>query len=213
MLLILILILILTIPTHLLFCRRVSLPSQSACDHPPTSCEPCLPCIPQWGPPSHRQRQPAYQPQRPANLQRPILQSLWWWPAFRPRLSARLLEGKGDLCHCFLSPYSTWNGLCVGEPTRMKYTQKKMKCTWPTQEICAWGSMQPIFHWLALQIFSRHDVGIFALGDAKVPNANGFASQWNIGFSVCENSFILSRVTHSPPLGPLTGGPDVKCQF
>ena len=25
-------------------------------------------------------------------------------------------------------------------------------------------------------------VGIFALGDAKVPNANGFASQWNIGF-------------------------------
>ena len=22
----------------------------------------------------------------------------------------------------------------------------------------------------------------FALGDAKVPNANGFASQWNIGF-------------------------------
>ena len=23
----------------------------------------------------------------------------------------------------------------------------------------------------------------FALGNAKVPNANGFASQWNIGFS------------------------------
>ena len=23
----------------------------------------------------------------------------------------------------------------------------------------------------------------FALGDAKVPNANGFASQWNIGLS------------------------------
>ena len=22
----------------------------------------------------------------------------------------------------------------------------------------------------------------FVLGDAKVPNANGFASQWNIGF-------------------------------
>ena len=22
----------------------------------------------------------------------------------------------------------------------------------------------------------------FALGDAKLPNANGFASQWNIGF-------------------------------
>ena len=27
-------------------------------------------------------------------------------------------------------------------------------------------------------------VGIFALGDAKVPNANGFASQWNIGFRI-----------------------------
>ena len=25
-------------------------------------------------------------------------------------------------------------------------------------------------------------VGIFVFGDAKVPNANGFASQWNIGF-------------------------------
>ena len=24
----------------------------------------------------------------------------------------------------------------------------------------------------------------FALGDAKVPNANGFASQWNIGFTL-----------------------------
>ena len=30
----------------------------------------------------------------------------------------------------------------------------------------------------------------FALGDAKVPNANGFASQWNIGFIV----FILENV-------------------
>ena len=29
-------------------------------------------------------------------------------------------------------------------------------------------------------------VGIFALDDAKVPNANGFASQWNIGFTLYE---------------------------
>ena len=28
----------------------------------------------------------------------------------------------------------------------------------------------------------------FALGDAKVPNANGFASQWNIGYTVNNNS-------------------------
>ena len=54
--------------------------------------------------------------------------------------------------------------------------------------------MQPIFHWLALGGFALGDskicvtwrkryqhVGIFALGDAKVPNANSFASQWNIG--------------------------------
>ena len=27
----------------------------------------------------------------------------------------------------------------------------------------------------------------FALGDAKVANANGFASQWNIGF----NSYVV----------------------
>ena len=33
-------------------------------------------------------------------------------------------------------------------------------------------------------------VGIFALGDAKVPNANGFVSQWNIGFIVRVSSLI-----------------------
>ena len=31
--------------------------------------------------------------------------------------------------------------------------------------------------------FGNAKVLSFALGDAKVPNANGFASQWNIGFS------------------------------
>ena len=29
----------------------------------------------------------------------------------------------------------------------------------------------------------------FALGDAKVPNANGFALQWNIGFRIHIHSF------------------------
>ena len=29
--------------------------------------------------------------------------------------------------------------------------------------------------------FGNAKVRSFALGDAKVPNANGFASQWNIG--------------------------------
>ena len=27
----------------------------------------------------------------------------------------------------------------------------------------------------------------FALGETKVPNANGFASQWNIGFIFVDN--------------------------
>ena len=35
--------------------------------------------------------------------------------------------------------------------------------------------------WITQRKRYQH-VGIFALGDAKVPNANGFASQWNIGF-------------------------------
>ena len=31
----------------------------------------------------------------------------------------------------------------------------------------------------------------FALGDAKVPNANDFASQWNIGLSVYQTQIYL----------------------
>ena len=30
-----------------------------------------------------------------------------------------------------------------------------------------------------------------AFGDAKVPNANEFASQWNVGFIVLKNEFSL----------------------
>ena len=63
------------------------------------------------------------------------------------------------------------------------------------EEICVWDPMQPIFHWLVLGFCvgwckkfaspNTKDTNMlvyFALGDAKVPNANGFASQWNIGF-------------------------------
>ena len=32
----------------------------------------------------------------------------------------------------------------------------------------------------------------FAFGDAKVPNVNGFASQWNIGFRVS----VISQLSH-----------------
>ena len=38
-----------------------------------------------------------------------------------------------------ICPYSTGNGVRVGYPMRMKSTQK-MKCTWPTQEICIWDA-------------------------------------------------------------------------
>ena len=37
----------------------------------------------------------------------------------------------------------------------------------------------------------------FALGDAKVPNANGFASQWNIGFKFLKILFSYSVLFNS----------------
>ena len=82
--------------------------------------------------------------------------------------------------------------------------KQHMKCTYPTQGFCVLNPTQPIFHWLALGFrvgwrekfaspnakdnnllvyFALDDANLvsFALGDAKVPNANSFASQWNIG--------------------------------
>ena len=68
-----------------------------------------------------------------------------------------------------------------------------MKYTWPTPE----DPTPPIFYSLALGVLLKvprkicvtqhkryQHVGIFASGDAKVPNANGFVSQWNIGFNL-----------------------------
>ena len=34
----------------------------------------------------------------------------------------------------------------------------------------------------------------FALGDAKVPNANDFASQWNIGFNLNISAFFKKKI-------------------
>ena len=42
-------------------------------------------------------------------------------------------------------------------------------------------------------------VGIFASGDAKVPNPNGFASKWNIGFTV--KSIKYKKIHISIPKG------------
>ena len=39
----------------------------------------------------------------------------------------------------------------------------------------------------------------FALGDAKVPNANDFASQWNIGFRVA----LDQKIQDNLPFGGL----------
>ena len=39
---------------------------------------------------------------------------------------------------------------------------------------------------LVFLVLGNAKVLSFALGDAKVPNANDFASQWNIGFSINE---------------------------
>ena len=110
-----------------------------------------------------------------------------------------------------LSPYSTGKR----DPTRMKLTPKKVKCTWPTPKFCvgtqrnlystglrlvfASGKMQLLVfasgktrknlrhlhkRYQHVDIIASGDAKVlsFVLGDAKVPNASSFASQWNIGF-------------------------------
>ena len=42
----------------------------------------------------------------------------------------------------------------------------------------------------------------FAIGDVKVPNANGFASQWNIGNKVNDNNPCQRTV--APPMSAIT---------
>ena len=89
-----------------------------------------------------------------------------------------------------------------------------MKCTWPTRKFCVGDPTQPTFHWLALgfcvggsanlmfrvggnanfSVFRYQHVGIpmaklWIWGSKPMPgpNANGFASQWNIGFRFTGN--------------------------
>ena len=74
-----------------------------------------------------------------------------------------------------------------------------MKSTWPMRELCVWDPTAPIFHLLTLgvgvegkanfNVFGYQHVGIsngklWCWGSETTPgpNANGFASQWNIGF-------------------------------
>ena len=55
-------------------------------------------------------------------------------------------------------------------------------------------------HMLVFLALGNAKVLYFASGDAKVPNANVFASQWNIGLRVatrCTVSVLLSRRENS----------------
>ena len=83
-------------------------------------------------------------------------------------------------------------------PNANKMSTNNMKCIWPMRKFCVGDPTRPIFHWLALGlcvggnanfiIFKYQYVGI---SNAKLwrwrskpmpgPNANSFASQWNIG--------------------------------
>ena len=100
-----------------------------------------------------------------------------------------------------VKPIFNWKlGLCWAPNANEIYT-KNMKFTWPTFAFGAqrnlysadsrWGfalgNAQNLRHpmqeiptcWYFLR---NANVLSFVLGDAKVPNKNGFASQWNIGF-------------------------------
>ena len=83
----------------------------------------------------------------------------------------------------------------IGYPTQIKLT-KNMKCTWPTRDPTAGNPTQTIFHWLELGVCVGGNVNfMFCIGGNATlwhwaskptpgPNVNGFASQWNIGFSL-----------------------------
>ena len=89
-----------------------------------------------------------------------------------------------------------------------------MKYTWPTRKFCIGDPKQPTFHWLTLgfciggnanfmfrvggnanfSVFRYQHVGIpkaklwrWGSEPKPGPNANGFASQWNIGFRFTGN--------------------------
>ena len=76
-----------------------------------------------------------------------------------------------------------------------------MKCTWLTREFCIGDPTQPIFHLFTLRVgvggdanfsvFRYQHVGIpnaklwhWGSKPTRGPNANGFASQWNVGLTL-----------------------------
>ena len=104
----------------------------------------------------------------------------------------------------YLSPYSNGNGVRVGYPTRMKSTPKKNEMYMCNVRNSRLGSNATYIPLTGVGGFALGDaknsvtqrkryqhVGIFALGDAKVPYVNGFASQWNIGLSLFAPMFFV----------------------
>ena len=106
-----------------------------------------------------------------------------------------------------LSPYSTGNEVRVGHLTHMKFTHKKRNVHGQHKKF-AFGTQCNLYstgsYWgfcissrenfaspnaretnmLVFFALGNAKVLSFTLGDAKIPNVNGFASQWNIGFKL-----------------------------
>ena len=64
---------------------------------------------------------------------------------------------------------------------RMKCTQKKRNVHGQCKKLASPNARDT--NMLVFFALGNAKVIFFVLGDAKLPNANGFASQWNIGFT------------------------------
>ena len=87
-----------------------------------------------------------------------------------------------------LSPYSTGNGVRVGNPTHMKSTQKNEMYMANARNLHLGPNATyiPLTRIAGFPVTQRKRYQHVGIGNAKVwplpvPNANGFASQWNIG--------------------------------
>ena len=89
-------------------------------------------------------------------------------------------------------PNTTYIPLEMG----MKYTPKKLNVYGQRKKFASPNARDT--NMLVFFALGNAKVLSFALGDAKLPNANGFASQWNIGFKFLgrERYFIICIVYH-----------------
>ena len=77
--------------------------------------------------------------------------------------------------------YSTGNGVCVGYSTPMKSTHKKRDVHGQRKKFASPNARDT--NMLVFLALGNAKVLSFALGDAKVPDVNVFASQCKIGYS------------------------------